>query len=529
MTDVIEQQTDNQATEEKGTVQSRFPMMSPFQLFNLCLGIVGIQFAWSMQIALSSRVLEPLGADPFLFGLIWCAGPVTGLLVQPIVGAISDRTWTKIGRRRPFFLIGAVLGAIALIIFPMSPTLLFAVFTIWIIDACVNISQGPYRALVPDNVNPAQHAIANGYINFAYGVGSVIALGTAPVLKFFNIEMTITQQYIMSAIALILFIVYTSLTIKEFKPVKKETQTQEKETLFDAFKVFLKSNKEIHKLCGAQFLMWIGIMCMFIYLTPFVVHNIYNLPDLSTKQYKQIEKSYAANITPEQVESVKPVTTQYIKLLKEGKKDEIKTLLAANNISNFDEELTKENSAATYKKFALMKQLDHEATNTSQLAFVALNLVSLILSIPLGYLCLKFGKKFVLTASLLFMIGAFSFAPVIATPAGVITMMAFAGVGWATILSIPYSILCDYIPSGNEGSIMGIFNIFIAGPQLISATLIGWIISQHPTNTVLGSSHNWSIAFISGAICISVAIAALKFVKEKKNSSTELNACCAGH
>ena len=513
MSEVMEQtvpQLDGQSVSN-----SRLPMMSPLQLFNLCLGIIGIQFAWSMQIALSSRVLEPLGADPFIFGLIWCAGPITGLFVQPIVGALSDKTWTKIGRRRPFLLVGAILGAIALLIFPFSPTLLFAALTIWVIDACVNVSQGPYRALVPDNVNPKQHSVANGYINFAFGAGSVIALGVAPALKAFNIPMSIEQQYIMSATALILFIVYTSLTIKEYRPVKDETagSKEEKATLFDAFKVFLKSDREIHKLCGVQFLIWVGIMCMFIYLTPFIVHNVYLLPDMSTSQYKQLEKSFSATSTGNEADSIKPVADKYMKLLSTGDRDQMKTLVANYTVTEAADVATEVNNN---EKIALLKAIDHEATNTAQLALVAFNFVALLLSIPLGYLCLKFGKKAVFTTSLLFLAAAFPFAPVVSTPAQVIVMMACAGVAWATILSIPFSFLCDYMPAGKEGSIMGIFNMFIAGPQLISATFIGWVISQNPMTTVFGVAHNWSIAFLVASGCVFAGIIALQFIKEKK-------------
>ncbi|OGI04811.1 MAG: hypothetical protein A2Y25_04285 [Candidatus Melainabacteria bacterium GWF2_37_15] len=484
---------------------SSLPMMSVMQLFNLCLGIIGIQFAWSMQIALSSRVLEPLGANPFLFGLIWCAGPITGLLVQPIVGAISDRTWTKIGRRRPFILVGAFLGALALLFFPFSPTLLIAALTIWVIDACVNVSQGPYRALVPDNVNPKQHAVANGYLNFAFGAGSVIALGVAPALKLFNVPMNIEQQYIMSAVALVLFIIYTSLTIKEYKKPVKQGVQEEKPTLFDAFKVFAKSDREIHKLCGVQFLLWVGIMCMFIYLTPYIVHNIYLLPDMSTKQYKEMEQSYQKSEVNYETQNVQNTFNEYKKLLSTGKKDQIQTLIVDNNMGN-------------YQKIALMKKLDQEATNTAQLALVAFNFVALMLSIPLGYLCAKFGKKPIFTVSLLFLALAFLFAPSLSTPMQAIIMMACAGVAWATILSIPFSILCDYMPRGSEGSIMGIFNMFIAGPQLISATFIAWVISQNPVTTTLGSSHNWSIAFLVASGCVFAGIIALQFIKEKKVS-----------
>lgn len=502
--------------QEKKEETFSLPMMSALQLFNLCVGIIGIQFAWSMQIALSSRVLEPLGADPFLFGLIWCAGPITGLLVQPIVGAISDNTWTKIGRRRPFILVGAVLGALSLLFFPFSPTLLIAALTIWVIDACVNISQGPYRALVPDIVNPKQHSVANGYINFAFGAGSVIALGVAPALKMFNIPMSIEQQYIMSAAALILFIMYTSLTIKEFKRPVKEDKKEQKTGLLDAFKVFAKSDREIHKLCGVQFLIWVGIMCMFIYLTPFIVHNVYLLPDMSTKDYKNIEKEYQASEVNHETQNVENTMVKFQELLSSGKKEEINTLLLDNKVAGFE-------------KIALMKKIDHEATNTAQLALVAFNAVALLLSIPLGYLCVKFGKKPVFTVSLLFLAIAFLFAPSITTPAGAIAMMACAGVAWATILSIPFSFLCDYMPKGNEGSIMGIFNMFIAGPQLISATFIGWVISQNPMTTALGVSHNWSIAFLVASGCVFAAIIALQFIKEKREPSCEVSSVAAGH
>ncbi len=512
------QETLDKQPEQNNQITEDFslPTMSPWQLFNLCVGIIGIQFAWSMQIALSSRVLEPLGANPFLFGLIWCAGPVTGLLVQPIVGAISDRTWTKIGKRRPFLITGAFLGALALLFFPFSPTLLIAALTIWVIDACVNVSQGPYRALVPDNVNPKQYNLANGYLNFAFGAGPVIALGVAPALRYFNIPMSIEQQYIMSAAALLLLIIYTSLNIREYKRPVAKRETQDKPSMFDAFKVFLKCDREIHKLCGVQFLIWVGIMCMFIYLTPFVVHNVYLLPDMSNKEYKQIEQEYQASDINYETKNVENTLIAYKQLLSEGKKEEINNLLKKNKIEKFE-------------KVALMKKLDKEATNTAQLALVAFNIIALLLSIPLGYLCTKFGKKPVFTISLLFLAVSFLFAPVLSTPISAIIMMACAGVAWATIMSIPFSFLCDYMPQGSEGSLMGIFNMFIAGPQLISATFIGWVISQNPMNTAFGISHNWSIAFLVASGCVFAGIIALQFINEKRTEICDINIGIAGH
>ena len=156
---------------------------TPAKFISFAIGFFGLQFAWQMRIILSGPVTEELGASPFLFGLIWLAGPFTGMVVQPLIGALSDKTRTPLGRRRPYLLGGALLSALALWAFPNSASitnwlssithmdfapwaaLLFAAVMIWILDACVNIAQGPYRALVPDVVPQEQHSIANSYID----------------------------------------------------------------------------------------------------------------------------------------------------------------------------------------------------------------------------------------------------------------------------------------------------------------------------------------------------------------------------
>ena len=177
------------------------------QFLNFCLGFFGLQFAWQMRIILSGPVTEGLGASPFIYGLIWLAGPFTGMVVQPLIGALSDKTVSPLGRRRPYLLGGALLASIALWIFPNSAdvanwlqnltgiqlpaltALFIAAIMIWIIDACVNVAQGPYRALIPDVVPQEQHSLANSYISLAIGLGSVIAAGTAPFLKWaFNYQ-----------------------------------------------------------------------------------------------------------------------------------------------------------------------------------------------------------------------------------------------------------------------------------------------------------------------------------------------------
>ena len=274
---------------------------SPIQLLNFCIGFFGLQFAWQMRIILSGPLTESLGASPLLYGLIWLAGPVTGIVVQPIIGALSDNTFTRLGRRIPYLFFGALFGAIGLILLPKSEflsnlfgqnhpeflALFLAAIFIWIIDACVNAAQGPYRALIPDNIQKSQHAIANSYLSFAIGLGSVIAAGTAPFLKWaFNYQMSIGAQFTMAGLAFILGMLWTCITFRENKVSKKclvEKKLEAKKTVSKPFienvKEFLSASPEVGKICMVQFFAWIGIMSLMIFFTQYVVHTLYGIPN----------------------------------------------------------------------------------------------------------------------------------------------------------------------------------------------------------------------------------------------------------
>ena len=503
----------------------KIPNLSIIQLINLCIGFLGLQFAWSMQIALSSRVTEPLGADPLTFGLMWLAGPITGILVQPIIGVISDNTWTRFGRRRPFLMLGAILGSIALVLFPMTkvigeqclscvPVLILAASLLWIIDASVNISQGPYRALIPDIAPLEQHALANSFLSFAIGLGSVISFGAAPFIRFvFNYQMSLEQQFIMAAIAFTLGITWTCITTKEqIKPtdIKEsvsatneiKTTKQSKESAFGpiknflistligligtiiiglVFKIDLSSNesiqtllswfvlilsipmllmalfsfksKDIYKLCIIQFCTWLGIMCMFIYFNNFVVHNLFQIPDLT-------------------------IATDQVK--------------------------------------ASFKTLEENAIFVTQVGLAIFNLVCLLISIPLGIFCSKIGKKNVHSLALLIMsIAFFGLAFLTKTQTEVYIFMGLAGIGWASILALPFALLTEHIDEGTEGSSMGKFNLFIAGPQILSSVAVGYLIKISPLMTCNGKTNHFDYAFIVGAIAILIAALITQTVREK--------------
>ena len=380
--------------------------LTSVQLLNFCLGFFGLQFAWQMRIILSGPVTEELGASPFIFGLIWLAGPVTGMVVQPIIGALSDHTYTKFGRRRPFLILGAVLAAIALWAFPNSEPiaqfiadklhipmpaiagLLVAAVMIWIIDACVNAAQGPYRALIPDNIVPEQHAIANSYLSFAIGLGSVIAAGAAPFLNWaFDYQMSVNAQFIMAALAFLLGMTWTCITFSETTVEKTEQEKADDKSFMENFKEFFGSSPEVFKICLVQFFTWIGVMCMFIFFTQFSVHTVYAVPDL-TNVPDEIQTYYESTIAI--------------------------------------------------------------ATNFSSICFAIFNLVCFLVSLPIGILSTKFGNKKVHMASLAIMAVSYLMMVFTSNPKLIMLFMALAGIGWASILALPFAMLTDYIKKGDR-------------------------------------------------------------------------------
>ncbi len=448
------------------------------QFLNFCLGFFGLQFAWQMRIILSGPVTEGLGASPFIYGLIWLAGPFTGMVVQPLVGALSDKTVSPFGRRRPYLLGGALLASLALWIFPNSAgvaetlhnltglnlpswtALLIAAIMIWVIDACVNVAQGPYRALIPDVVPQEQHSLANSYISLAIGLGSVVAAGTAPFLRWaFNYQMSIPAQFIMAALAFTLGMIWTCITIKEHQTKKEQIEEKavadsQEDTFWDSLKNFFALSPEVSKICTMQFFTWIGTMCMMIFFTQYSIHTVFAVPDLSS-------------VTEE-------ITTEYSNAMLLG-------------------------------------------TNFSSICFAVFNLICFLVAIPIGILSAKYGNKKVHIISLITMIFAYLGMAFLHNPKLVAVLMGVAGIGWASICALPFAMLSQYIKKGTEGSVMGIFNIFIAGPQVFVCTLVAWIISKCIIKLDSGLiNYHWEYAFIIGAICLAVAAVITNSVKEKE-------------
>lgn len=434
---------------------------------NFALGFLGLQFAWQMRIALAEPVTSSLGASPLLYSLIWLAGPFSGMVVQPIIGVLSDNTKSRFGRRRPYLLLGALITAVALLLFPHSAGLsdiigkvlhihmpvwgglFIAAIMIWIIDACINIAQGPYRSLIPDVVPSEQHAQANSYISLATGLGSVIAMAVAPFLKFaFNYQMSIPAQFVMAGVAFVLAMVWTCLTIREKSSINNDDDAKvdaQKQSFWESLKDFFLLSPEVKKICTMQFFTWIGMMCLLIYFTAFAIHTVYGIPDDTD--------------------------------------------------------------------FVVAQALKDNAQNYALIGLAIFNFICFIIAVPIGTMANKFGNKKVHIFSLLSMIVAYlGLAIFCHNSIAVLCFMALSGIGWASVCALPFAMLSKYIKPGTEGSVMGIFNIFIAGPQVFVCTLVGWIINMAAING--GMNHHYEYSFYIGALCLLLAVFATSTIKE---------------
>lgn len=254
------------------------------QLLNISIGFLGIQFAWAIQMGQMSPLLESLGSDPRLTSLIWAAGPVTGVLVQPIVGALSDASGNRFGRRRPFLLAGAALTAVALLLMPNSTSVLMAAILLWILDAAINLTQGPYRALVPDVVRKEQQATAYSLMSLTIGLGSVAAFMIGYAID------SIEKLFYIGATAMLAAMIWTIVTTPETpyeKPAAGDKADSAEGFFAEMFRSIGSMPKEGLKLCMAHSFTWFGLTCLFVFFSLYVPHQIFGAADTKSALYRE--------------------------------------------------------------------------------------------------------------------------------------------------------------------------------------------------------------------------------------------------
>jgi len=428
-------------------------------IWNMSFGFLGIQFGWGLQMANMSAIYEYLGATADQIPMLWLAAPLTGLIVQPIIGHLSDRTWSpRFGRRRPFFLIGAILSSLALIAMPNSSTLWMAAGLLWILDASINVSMEPFRAFVSDLLPPSDRPRGFAMQSFFIGLGAVIASAAPWMLTNWfgvaasapgTIPTTVRYSFYIGAAAFFTAVLYTILTTKEKPPADLAAFQQEKartagfghgvKDIFDAARAMPETMRQ---LALVQVCTWLGLFCMWLYFPVAVARNVFGAPDSSSPLYQQ-------------------------------------------------------------------------GVEWAGICFGAYSAVCFAFSFFLPPLARLRGAKG--THVLCLMAGAAGLLSVafITTPGMLLLSMTGVGIAWASTLSMPYSMLANALPAGKTGVYMGIFNFFIVIPEIVAALGFGWVM-----NNVL--DNNRMAAVVAGGAFMAIAALLVLRVREVVPASASL-------
>lgn len=397
------------------------PDLTLLQIFNMSFGFLGIQFGFALQNANVSRIFQTLGARVDEIPILWFAAPVTGLLVQPIIGYLSDRTWHPYwGRRRPFFFIGSILASLALFIMPNSTALWMAAMMLWILDASINISMEPFRAFVGDKLNSRQRTTGFAMQTFFIGVGAVIASSLpyffTNVLNISNtapegvIPDSVRYSFYIGGVVFFCAVSWTVFSTKELPPDDIESWNEEKMRSKGMIKGFTEITTgfttmppTMLQLAIVQFFTWLAFFSMWIYATSAVAQNAFHSTDTTSKAYQ-------------------------------------------------------------------------DAGDWVGVMFMVYNGVSAITAFLLPMLAKKTGRKY--THMICLIIGGVGLVSMLFIEDKSMLLLPMAGIGlaWSSTLTMPYAILAGALPAQKMGFYMGVFNFFIVIPQILAAAILGFFV-----------------------------------------------------
>jgi maltose/moltooligosaccharide transporter len=408
------------------------PRLTFWQIWNMSFGFFGIQFGWGLQMANMSAIYQYLGAKESEIAVLWLAAPLTGLLVQPIIGYASDRTWGKLGRRRPYFLAGAILASLALIVMPNSSTVWMAAGLLWILDASINITMEPFRAFVGDLLPKEQRKSGFAMQSLLIGLGAVLSSALPYLLtNWFHvtssggqnaIPRTVQLSFYLGSVVFLLAVLYTITTTKEypprdlaaFKKMKLESSGAGK-AFREIFSGIASMPLPMRRLAIVQFFTWLALFCMWIYFVPAVATRVFGGVPGSHEYQRGNEWGGVC--------------------------------------------------FSVYNGTAFV------------FAFILLTLVGKFSARAIHRVCLLCGGSGLLLAVALhqqyLLIGS----------------MLLVGIAWASILSMPYAMLSNAIPADKMGFYMGVFNFFIVIPQILASLGLGTVmksfLGDNPMNAVL--------------------------------------------
>ncbi len=476
------------ATTETGLhIDARKPNLPILSILNMAVGFFGLQIGFALQNANASRIFSSLGAEASTLALFWLAGPVTGLIIQPIVGYMSDRTWTRFGRRRPYFFAGALLASIALIFMPYSPALWIAASSLWILDSALNISMEPFRAFVGDNLNTKQRTLGYALQGFFIGAGGYVGsklpewatkFGASNTADALAVPDSLKVAFLIGAGLLFISVLWTILTSSEYAPetlrAYESADTSE----------LAKARQAERVVPGWQgFVIWaVGFFALSLLTLALILTDVAErqlivftvmvaiLGLLLLYNGLRLKGGHAAGMVGGLMDDLAtmPLLMKRLALVQFCSWFAFFTLWVYLN------------SAVTSHHFGTTDPTS-EAFGAGSLAvnniFAVYSLMAWGFSLLIPVITRAIGLKTTYALSLL--IGGLSFISIWLFPASLFWVSALGiGIVWACVLTLPYAMLADALPADRMGTYMGIFNYFIVIPQLLVGTVMGTVLSK---------------------------------------------------
>lgn len=463
------------------------PQLSFWQIWNMCFGFMGIQFGFALQNSNVSRIFQTLGADYGNMAILWVAAPITGLIVQPIIGYLSDNTWNRLGRRCPYFLYGAIAASLSLFIMPNSPTLWMAAGMLWIMDASINVSMEPFRAFVGDMLPKKQRPLGYAMQSFFIGVGSVIASALPWMMSnWFDINNTaaagvlpdsVKFSFYAGGLIFLLCVLWTVFSTKEYSPEQLARFEQHEDDSYH-HRAVQRTAKQFFNGAG----MWLGAG---IVLTVLIYLNL-----------KALDKSLFILSGGFVFFGLCQFFAGHLAKKEQLQHGFLQVLNDLFNMPKTMQQLAVVQFFSWFPFFAMwayttpaITQFHYGTTDTTSSAynqgadwvgilFSTYNLTSIVAAICIPLLVRWLNLRAAHMINLLLGgLGFISFI-LIKDPSYLIISMIGIGFAWASILSVPYALLADAVPAKKMGLYMGIFNFFIVLPQILAASILGFLVTK---------------------------------------------------
>jgi len=487
------------------------PQLTFWEIWNMSFGFLGIQIGFALQNANVSRIFETLGAKVEDIPILWIAAPVTGLVVQPIVGYLSDRTWNRLGRRRPYFLTGAILASLALLVMPNSPALWVAAGMLWIMDASINISMEPFRAFVGDNLAASQRTTGFAMQSFLIGTGAVVAsalpwiltqLGVSNQAPEHMIPQSVRLSFYLGAAVFFLAVLWTVVRSKEYSP--EEMASFEENHAREHIAVAHRTEAEFVANGKREVRIGLGLIAVGVAATIWLDH-------VAADQVIILSAGLAAV----------GVLLGISGLLQQHGHHENGFVTILNDFLDMPKTMKQLAWAQFFSWFALFAMwiyttagvtahvyhvtdtssaLYNEGANWVGVGFATYNGVAAVVAFMIPPLARWASPK--LAHIICLLCGALGLGSIyfLSDPRFLIGSMVGVGIAWASILSMPYAILTGSLPPSKLGYYMGVFNFFIVIPQIVAAAVLGFIVGRFFGGQAINALLIGGVSFVLAAL-----------------------------